>query len=51
MQDKDNIVTIKLSAFEDGFIKWIINQPTDLVHIIEPTSIKEKIIYIEYFTQ
>ena len=44
VQDKDDIVNVKLNAFEDGFIKWIMSQPTDLVHIIQPTSVKEKII-------
>ncbi|WP_186430039.1 YafY family protein [Clostridium sp. BSD9I1] len=44
VKDKDNTVNVKLNTFEDGFIKWIMSQPVDLVHIIEPTSIKEKIV-------
>lgn len=44
VEDKDDIVNVKLNVFEDGFIKWIMSQPADLVYIIQPTSIKEKIV-------
>lgn len=44
VEDNDDIVIVKLKVFEDGFIKWIMSQSTDLIRIIEPTWIKEKII-------
>lgn len=41
-QDEQYTV-IKLEAFEDGFIKWLMSQPTDMVTVIYPKSTIEKI--------
>lgn len=41
-QDEQYTV-IKLEAFEDGFIKWIMSQTTDKVTVIYPKSTIEKI--------
>lgn len=44
VSNKEDNVTVKLNTFEDGFVKWIMSQPIDLIHIIEPQEVKEKII-------
>ena len=44
VSDSDDIVNVKLCAFEGGFIKWMMSQPIDLVQIIEPEKLKMKII-------
>lgn len=37
-------IQVRLYVFEDGFIKWTMSQPTDLVQVLEPENIKEKIV-------
>lgn len=37
-------VQVKIYVFEDGFVKWVIGQPVDLVQVIEPDGVKEKIV-------
>lgn len=44
VQDEGDIVKIKVHVFEDGFIKWMMSQPVDLIHIIEPKSLQEKMV-------
>lgn len=44
VEDKDGTVNVRLNAFEDGFVKWIMSQPIDLIHIIKPQEVKQKII-------
>ena len=43
-EDKTTNIQVQLYVFEDGFIKWIMSQPTDLVQVLEPENIKEKIV-------
>lgn len=45
VNDEDGIVNVKLKVFEDGFVKWVMSQPIDLIHIIEPQEVKQKILY------
>lgn len=44
LENKDDTVSVKLNAFEDGLIKWIMSQPVDLVKIIAPKEVKQRII-------
>lgn len=44
VSDDENTFEVKLSAFEDGFIKWIISQQQDMVTILEPESTKIKLV-------
>lgn len=44
VEDKGSTVIVKINTFTDGFIKWVLSQSTDLVQIIEPQQVKEKII-------
>lgn len=37
-------VRVRLHVFEDGFVKWAMGQPVDLVQVLEPEGIREKII-------
>lgn len=39
----DDYVIIKLSAFDEGFIKWILSQPLNMITVIQPESLKNKI--------
>ncbi|MBQ3601685.1 MAG: WYL domain-containing protein [Lachnospiraceae bacterium] len=41
-QDEQYVV-IKLEVFEDGFIKWLMSQSTDMVTVLYPDSTIEKI--------
>ncbi|NMM65521.1 WYL domain-containing protein [Clostridium sp. P21] len=41
---KADTVSVTLNVFEDGFIKWIMSQPIELVQIIKPQEVKKKII-------
>lgn len=38
-----DILSIKIKAFDDGFVKWIISQPTEHIRVIEPATVKNKI--------
>ena len=40
----DNVFVVKVAVFENSFLKWFISQPQDEVAILEPTSIKEKLV-------
>ncbi|MGN9162987.1 helix-turn-helix transcriptional regulator [Clostridium sulfidigenes] len=40
---KADTVSVTLNVFEDGFIKWIMSQPIELVQIIKPQEVKKKI--------
>ena len=43
--EEDSVtVQVKIRVFEDGFIKWVIGQPVELVQVLEPEGVKEKII-------
>ncbi|MFI3211932.1 MAG: hypothetical protein R3Y24_01180 [Eubacteriales bacterium] len=44
LQDEGDIVKIKVHVFEDGFIKWMMSQPVELIHIIEPKSLQAKMV-------
>ena len=44
VQEKDDTVKVKLYVFEDGFVKWVMSQPTELIQIIKPKEVKQKII-------
>jgi len=44
IQENDDVVNVKLKAFEGGFVKWMMSQPVDLVQIIEPKEVKQKMI-------
>ena len=37
-------IQVQLYVFEDGFIKWTMSQPTDLVQVLEPENVKKKIV-------
>ena len=43
-KDKNNVVNVKLKAFEGGFVKTMMSQPVDLVQVIEPKEVKQKMI-------
>ena len=43
VEEKPETMTLRLSAFDDGFVKWIISQPTAMIKVISPQEIKEKI--------
>ena len=36
--------TIKILAFEEGFVKWMLGQPAEMIHIKSPESTKNKLI-------
>lgn len=40
----DTVLEVKISAFEDSFLKWFISQPQDKVTILEPISTKMKLV-------
>ena len=40
----DNKIELIINAFEDGFVKWIMNQPSDLITVLSPDNVKKKII-------
>lgn len=40
----DDVLEIKITVFEDSFLKWFISQPQDKVTIIEPISTKTKLV-------
>lgn len=42
-EETEEYVIIKLSTFDDGFIKWILGQPLDMITVIQPESLKRKI--------
>lgn len=44
VSDQDRTMVVKLNTYEDNFIKWIMSQRVDLIQVIEPIGIKEKII-------
>ena len=41
-QEGDEIC-VKINAFEDGFVKWIISQPHDMMTVLQPKSIRNKL--------
>lgn len=44
VEDCDELITVKISAFEEGFIKWLISQPQDMCMIMKPESTKNKLV-------
>lgn len=42
-QDKE-LLTVKISAFEDGFVKWVMGQSHDMVTLLGPESTKNKLV-------
>lgn len=44
VQDKGSTFIIKINTFTEGFIKWMLSQSIDLVQILEPQQVKDKII-------
>ena len=40
----ENAVEVRISAFEDGFLKWMISQPQDMIMILQPASTKIKLV-------
>lgn len=40
----DETVKVKLCAFEDGFVKWLISQPTNMLYVEKPYSTREKLL-------
>lgn len=42
-QDKE-LLTVKFSAFEDGFVKWLMGQSQDRVALLGPESTKNKLV-------
>lgn len=39
----DHEIVLKIRVFEDGFVKWIVSQPTDMITVVYPESTVEKI--------
>lgn len=44
LEQDEKLITVKISAFEDGFVKWLISQSQDLFTIIQPDSTKNKLV-------
>lgn len=44
VEQRDDFCIIQICAFEDGFIKWMLSQPSDMIWIKEPKDTKEKLI-------
>lgn len=42
-QNKE-VLTIKICAFEDGFVKWMMSQPQNMVSVIQPESTWYKLL-------
>lgn len=40
----ENAIEVRISAFEDGFLKWMISQPQDMIMILQPASTKNKLV-------
>lgn len=40
----DEVVIAKVSAFEEGFIKWMISQSQDMVSVVQPESTKNRLV-------
>ena len=38
------VSTVKIGAFEEGFVRWMMGQPQEKITIIEPKSTKEKLV-------
>ena len=39
-----NTIEVRITTFEDGFIKWIISQPHDMIMILQPETTKNKLV-------
>ncbi len=42
-QDKE-LLTVKINAFEDGFVRWVMGQSHDMVTLLSPESTKNKLV-------
>lgn len=42
-QDKE-LLTVKIGAFEDGFVRWLMGQSQDMVALLGPESTKNKLV-------
>ncbi len=38
VESDKNYFKLKIKAFEEGFVKWIISQPVEMIYILEPRS-------------
>lgn len=41
--EKSDVVILRVKAFEDGFVKWILSQPPECIHVLGPESLRRKI--------
>lgn len=43
LKQNKEALTIKICAFEDGFVKWMMSQPQNMVYVMEPESTRNKL--------
>lgn len=43
-EENENSFIVKIDAFEDGFVKWLISQSQAMITIMEPESTKNKLV-------
>ena len=43
IEENFDSLTVKINAFSDGFIKWIISQPPEFIRIVQPPELIRKL--------
>lgn len=43
LEEDENYLTVKITAFTDGFVKWTMSQSPDAVKILKPLKLAEKV--------
>ena len=44
LEKHDDVTLVQIKAFEDGFVKWLLSQPSELVQVIKPRTMQLKIL-------